>query len=131
MKWSSLLIIKRHSPVHNSIVNLSPPQAHRLRETEMEKQLRELQVRLEQGEVERRREEWSHTDSLQEKDKQIHRSELLPLSHLDRYTATPDIILKSHSIISQPSCLYWRCFFKVKFYVCACVCLIFPMCSLV
>lgn len=48
-------------------------QGHREREAGLERQVCELQGQLEQQEAETRRREWSHRDTLQEKEKEIER----------------------------------------------------------
>lgn len=48
-------------------------QAYRCRERDLEGRLRELQGEVEQREIEMRRREWSHTDTLQEKEREIER----------------------------------------------------------
>lgn len=46
---------------------------HRERETGLERQLREVQSQLEHQEADARRREWSHSDALQEKEREIER----------------------------------------------------------
>lgn len=48
-------------------------QVYRCRERDLEGRLRELQGEVEQREIEMRRREWSHTDTLQEKEREIER----------------------------------------------------------
>ena len=46
---------------------------HREREAGLERQLRELQSQLEHQEADTRRRDWSHSDTLQEKEREIER----------------------------------------------------------